>query len=300
MPRDPLDPLRCSELLAALAAPERLGIVRLLADGPHNVTQITAALKIPPLNVSHHLAVLKTARLIRGTKKGRFVWYEPGPDVLFEIVDAGIPKEAPKRTTFNAFYTSPTVIKAMYAALSRLGVPDDALVLEPGCGTGNFLAHAREGTRFVGVELDAVSGRIAKVLHPGQDIRIEDFHDSRLPRVDAVVGNVPFADLKLQWRGQKFALHDYFFAKSVDALGPGGVLALVTSHYTLDKQNAAIREYLADRADFLGAIRLPSDALELASQCPRRESGTEMPPARYTRAGGLSPGHAIERDGASG
>jgi DNA-binding transcriptional ArsR family regulator len=92
--RDPLDPKRCAELLGALAAPERLGIVRLLADGPHNVTQIIEALNIPPLNVSHHLTVLKTARLIKGTKKGRFVWYELGPKVLQEVIEAGVPKEA--------------------------------------------------------------------------------------------------------------------------------------------------------------------------------------------------------------
>ena len=169
-----------------------------------------------------------------------------------------------KRTTFNAFYTSPLVIQAMHAALARLGVPANATVLEPGCGIGNFIGHAPAGMRFIGVELDDISGRIAKVLYPQADIRSENFRDTRLPRshIDAVVGNVPFADLKLEYDGQRLALHDYFFAKSVDALNPGGVLALVTSHFTLDKQNAALREYLAERADFLGAIRLPSDAFQ--------------------------------------
>jgi N12 class adenine-specific DNA methylase len=165
-----------------------------------------------------------------------------------------------RRTTFNAFYTSSTVIKAMYQGLKRLGVPDMALVLEPGCGPGRFPYLAPAGMRFIGVELDSISGRIARVLHPQADIRIENFRDTRLPEIDAVIGNVPFADLKLEHRGQKFSLHDYFFAKSVDSLRPGGVLALVTSHFTLDKQNGAIREYLAERADFVGAIRLPSDA----------------------------------------
>lgn len=170
--------------------------------------------------------------------------------------------DSAKRTTFNAFYTSSTVIAAMHQALARLGVRSDALVLEPGCGSGRFLSLAPAQMRFLGVELDSISGRIARALHPGQDIRIENFRDSRLPALDAVIGNVPFADLKLDHHGQKFSLHDYFFAKSVNALKPGGVLALITSHYTLDKQNAAIREYLADRADFLGAIRLPSDAFQ--------------------------------------
>jgi N12 class adenine-specific DNA methylase len=172
--------------------------------------------------------------------------------------------DSAKRTTFNAFYTSPTVIAAMHDALTRLGVPGNATILEPGCGIGNFMAHGSNGQRFIGVELDSISGRIAKALHPEHDIRIESFRDTRLPEsgIDAVIGNVPFADLKLDHHGQKFSLHDYFFAKSVDALKPGGVLALVTSHFTLDKQNAAIREYLAERADFIGAIRLPSDAFK--------------------------------------
>jgi N12 class adenine-specific DNA methylase len=169
------------------------------------------------------------------------------------------------RTTFNAFYTSPVVIAAMHQALARLGVPSHACVLEPGCGSGNFMAYAPAGMRFLGVELDSISGRIARARHPGQDIRIENFRDSRLPegRLDAVIGNVPFPDKpKLDHHGQRFSLHDYFFAKSVDALKPGGVLALVTSHFSLDKQNGALREYLASRADFLGAIRLPSDAFK--------------------------------------
>lgn len=164
-----------------------------------------------------------------------------------------------KRTTFNAFYTSETVIDAMHQALTRLGVQDGALVLEPGCGPGRFI---RPGKRFIAVELDSISGRIARALHPEADIRIENFEDTKLPALDAVIGNVPFANVSLDYKGQRFALHDYFLAKSVDALTPGGVMALVTSHFTLDKQNAAIREYLASKADFLGAIRLPSDAFK--------------------------------------
>ncbi len=172
--------------------------------------------------------------------------------------------DSAKRTTFNAFYTSPTVIAAIHAAVARLGVPASATILEPGCGTGNFMGRGRPGARYIGVEMDSISGRIAKALHPGQDIRIENFRDTRLPdgRIGAVVGNVPFADVKLDYQGQKLSLHDYFFAKSIDALKPGGVMALVTTHFTLDKQNAAVREYLASKADFVGAIRLPSDAFK--------------------------------------
>ncbi|OWK42375.1 putative DNA methylase [Fimbriiglobus ruber] len=170
--------------------------------------------------------------------------------------------ESARRTVFNAFYTSPTVIKAMHQALKRLGVPEDALVLEPGCGTGSFISLAPDSMRFIGVEQDSISGRIARARNPTQDIRIQDFQKTRLPELDAVIGNVPFADVRLDYHGQKLALHDFFIAKSVDSLKPGGVLALVTSHYTLDKLNGSVREYLADRADFLGAIRLPSDAFK--------------------------------------
>jgi N12 class adenine-specific DNA methylase len=186
--------------------------------------------------------------------------FKPGWQELGEELKALLtPDEyaSVKRTTFSQFFTSPTVMASMHSALTRLGVPDNAKVLEPGCGIGNFI---RPGYKFIGVEQDSISGRVAKALHPEQDIRIEDFQQTRLPELDAVIGNVPFADVKLEYRGQRLALHDFFLAKSVDSLKPGGVLALVTSHYTLDKQNAAIREYLSDKADFIGAIRLPSDA----------------------------------------
>lgn len=172
--------------------------------------------------------------------------------------------DSAKRTTFNAFYTSPIVVAAIHDAIARMGVPKNATVLEPGCGPGRFIAQAPEGMRFIGVELDAVSGRIARLLHPSHDIRIENFCDTRLPKdcIDAVIGNVPFADLKVDFRGQKLSLHDYFVAKSLDALKAGGVLAVVTSHFTLDKQNAAVREYLGSKADFVGAIRLPANAFK--------------------------------------
>jgi N12 class adenine-specific DNA methylase len=167
-----------------------------------------------------------------------------------------------RRTTFNAFYTSPLVMRAAFAGLERLGLPAGALVLEPGCGAGGFMGAAPSGMRFVGVEMDSVSGRIARALYPHDDIRIENFRDSRLPAVDAVIGNVPFADIRYEHGGQRFSLHDFFFAKSVDALAPGGVLALVTSRFTLDKLDGSAREYLAAQADFLGAIRLPDEAFK--------------------------------------
>jgi N12 class adenine-specific DNA methylase len=170
--------------------------------------------------------------------------------------------DSAKRTTFSQFFTSPVVMQGMFQAIRRLGVPENAKVLEPGCGVGNFMSHAPSGQRFIGVELDSISGRIARLLHPSADIRIENFRDAKLPEasVDAVIGNVPFADVKLDYHGRKLSLHDFFIVRSLDVLKPGGILALVTSHYTLDKQNASAREAMAERADFLGAIRLPSDA----------------------------------------
>jgi N12 class adenine-specific DNA methylase len=215
--------------------------------------------------------------------------------------------DSAKRTTFNAFYTSPTVITAIHDAIARLGIPDQATILEPGCGTGNFIKYGKPGAHFIGIEMDSISGRIAKALHSGQDIRIENFRDTRLPegRIDAVVGNVPFADLKLDYQGMRLSLHDYFFAKSIDALKPGGVMALVSSHYTLDKQNAAIREYLADKADFVGAIRLPSDAFKREGTAVvtdivffrKRERGGRDEPAHHVDADwlGVAP---LEIDGA--
>ena len=196
-------------------------------------------------------------------------WQELGEELKRLLTPADY--ESAKRSTFNAFYTSPIVMDAMHRALERLGVPEDARILEPGCGIGNFMKDAPRGWRFLGIELDRTSGRIARALYSRHDIRIEDFQDTRLRdgELDAVLGNVPFANIKLEHRGQRFSLHDYFLAKATDALKPGGALAVVTSHFTMDKQNAAIREYLAERADFLGAIRLACGCVSATGDCRR-------------------------------
>src|SRR5262249_16377260 len=163
-----------------------------------------------------------------------------------------------KRTTFSAFYTSPVVIETMHAALRHLGVPADATVLEPASAIATSIPHPPD----VIPSIAGLSGRIAQLLPPGHDIRIQHFRYTHLPedRIDAVMGNVPFADLRLDYHGMRLALHDFFLAKSLDALKPGGVLILVTSHYTLDKQHPGLRTHLAQQADFLGAIRLPAAA----------------------------------------
>ncbi len=167
-----------------------------------------------------------------------------------------------RATTFSAFYTSSVVMNEIFRALTKMGIGMGSRGLEPGCGVGNFIGAAPIGLEFIGVEQDTVSGRMAKHIYPEHDIRVEDFQNSELPEgsVDFAVGNVPFAEIKLRHRGQRHSLHDYFFLKSLDAVRPGGVLALVTSRYTLDKANPAVRELLAEQADFAGAIRLPMEA----------------------------------------
>ena len=204
-----------------------------------------------------------------GTQRYKDGWEPLGR----ELADLLTPEEyeSAKRSTFNAFYTSPTVMQAIYDGLARLGVPETgAHLLEPGCGIGNFIGMAPPGMRFTGVEKEILSGRMARALYPDQDIRIEPFQKTALPTagVDAVVGNVPFADLTLKWQERKLSLHEYFFAKSLDGLRAGGVLALVTSRYTMDRKDSAFREYLAEQADFLGAVRLPKGAF--------RQEGTEV------------------------
>lgn len=169
-----------------------------------------------------------------------------------------------RATTFTAFYTSPVVMKEMHRGLARLGIEEGARGLEPGCGIGNFMGAAEAEFEFVGIEIDSISARIAGCLYPEHDIRIEGFQDSELPEgsVDFAIGNVPFADVKIRYQGGRHSLHDFFFLKSLDTVRPGGAIAFVTSRYTMDKASPAVRKLLAERADFVGAIRLPGEAFQ--------------------------------------
>jgi N12 class adenine-specific DNA methylase/SAM-dependent methyltransferase len=165
------------------------------------------------------------------------------------------------RSTFSAFYTSATVMEAAFAVLERLGVPSTARVLEPGCGTGHFLSQAPEDMRFVGIELDLLSARIALQRFPGHDMRQGDMTGCALPTgLDAAVGNVPFADVHYDYKGVRLSLHEVCLARALDALKPGGIAALVITHSFLDRQQARFREHVAQQAELLGAIRLPSSA----------------------------------------
>ncbi|MGN8922150.1 DEAD/DEAH box helicase family protein [Lachnospiraceae bacterium HCP28S3_F9] len=186
-----------------------------------------------------------------------------------ELYDTLTPEEydAARSSTLNAFYTSPTVINAMYETLGNMGLKQGN-ILEPSCGVGNFMGLIPESmaaSKMYGVELDSISGRIAKQLYQKNEIAVQGFETMDYPEsfFDCVIGNVPFGAYKVtdrKYDRHNFMIHDYFLAKSIDLVRPGGVVAVVTSSGTMDKQNPAVREYLANRADLLGAIRLPNNA----------------------------------------
>lgn len=176
---------------------------------------------------------------------------------------------AARASTLNAFYTSPTVIRSMYEALENMGLKQGN-ILEPSCGVGNFMGMIPESmskTNMYGVELDPVSGRIAKQLYQKNKIAVQGFEETSYPDsfFDCVIGNVPFGAYQVSDRRydrHHFMIHDYFIAKSLDLVRPGGVVAVVTSSGTMDKQNPAVRQYIANRAELLGAIRLPNNAFQ--------------------------------------
>ena len=183
---------------------------------------------------------------------------------------------AAKESTLTAFYTPPVVIKAMYEALDRLGF-SQGNILEPSCGTGNFFGLLPEnmaGSKLHGVEIDPLTGEIAKQLYQKAKIAVEGFEDTKLPdnHFDVVIGNVPFGDIRVndsRYNAQKFLIHDYFFAKALDKVRTGGVVLFITSKGTMDKASPEVRKYIAQRAELLGAVRLPDNTF-------RANAGTEV------------------------
>ena len=175
--------------------------------------------------------------------------------------------EAAKATTLNAHYTSPTVIKAIYQAVENMGFRTGN-VLEPSCGIGNFFGLVPESMKdstLFGVELDSITGRIAQQLYQQNSIAVQGFEDTELPDsfFDLAIGNVPFGSYSLhdkRYDKHRFLIHDYFFARTLDKVRPGGLIAFVTSKGTMDKQNPNVRKYIAERAELIGAIRLPNNA----------------------------------------
>ncbi|MGN0447662.1 MAG: Eco57I restriction-modification methylase domain-containing protein [Acutalibacteraceae bacterium] len=177
--------------------------------------------------------------------------------------------ESARESTLTAFYTPPTVIKAVYKAMEQMGFREGN-ILEPSCGIGHFIGMMPDSmseSKIYGVELDTISAGIAQQLYQKTSIAAQGFEEANLPDsfFDAVVGNVPFGDFRVpdkRYDKHKFLIHDYFFAKSLDKLRPGGVMALITSKGTMDKENPAVRKYIAQRADLLGAIRLPNNTFK--------------------------------------
>ena len=183
--------------------------------------------------------------------------------------------DSARASTLNAHYTSPTVIRAIYEAVGSMGFKAGN-ILEPSCGVGNFfgmLPEEMSASRLYGVELDSISGRIAKQLYPHAEITVGGFETTdRRDFYDLAVGNVPFGQYQVNDRAYNklgFSIHNYFFAKALDQVRPGGVVAFVTSRYTMDAKDPAVRRYLAQRADLLGAIRLPNNAF-------RANAGTDV------------------------
>lgn len=198
-------------------------------------------------------------------------------DEFAELYATLSPEEyaAARASTLNAHYTSPTVIKAIYEAVGNMGF-QSGNILEPSMGVGNFfglLPEQMQGSKLYGVELDSITGRIAKQLYPKADITIAGFETTdRKDFYDLAVGNVPFGQYQVDDRAYNklgFSIHDYFFAKTLDQVRPGGVIAFVTSRYTMDKQSSEVRRYIAQRAELLGAIRLPNNAF-------RANAGTDV------------------------
>ena len=216
---------------------------------------------------------------------------------------------AARSSTLNAHYTSPTVIQAIYEAVDRMGF-ETGNILEPSMGVGNFfgmLPEKMRNSRLYGVELDPVSGRIAKQLYPKADITVGGFETTdRRDFFDLAIGNVPFGQYQVNdkaYNKLNFSIHNYFFAKALDQVRPGGVVAFVTSRYTMDAKDSTVRRYLAQRAELLGAIRLPNDAFkknagaEVVSDIiflQKRDRPLDIVP-EWTQTGQTEDGFAINR-----
>ena len=192
-------------------------------------------------------------------------------DEFIELYTALSPDEyeSARASTLTAFYTPPVVISSIYKAMEQMGFKEGN-ILEPSCGIGNFigmLPSSMQDSKIYGVEIDKISAGIAQQLYQKTSIAAQPFEEANIPDsfFDAVIGNVPFGDIRVndrRYNKHNFLIHDYFFAKSLDKLRPGGVMALITSKGTMDKENPAVRRYIAQRADLLGAIRLPNNTFK--------------------------------------
>ncbi|MFT8889660.1 MAG: DEAD/DEAH box helicase family protein [Ethanoligenens sp.] len=254
------------------------------------ITEDTLPAGGPKARYARNVAAIRTLRQIEAEKRPATAKEQAvlsayaGWGGVAQAFDAGDPKwqseyaelkdlltdedyAAARSSVLNAHYTSPTIIRAMYSGLERLGF-QTGNVLEPACGTGNFFGMVPESmgaSKLYGVELDGITGRIAKQLYPQADITVDGFENTDFPDefFDVAIGNVPFGNYKLpdrRYAKSNFLIHDYFFAKSLDKVRPGGLIAFITSKGTMDKRDNTVRRYIARRADLLGAVRLPNNA----------------------------------------
>ncbi len=218
--------------------------------------------------------------------------------------------EQARASTLTSHFTSPTIIKAMYQALANMGFTQGN-ILEPSCGIGNFMGLVPDSmseSKIYGIEIDSITGRIAQQLYQKNSIAIQGYEDTALPDsfFDVAIGNVPFGDFKVldkRYNKHNFLIHDFFFAKTLDKVRPGGVIAFITSSGTMDKQNSKVRKYIAQRADLLGAIRLPNTAFKANAGTEvtadilflqKRERMTDIMPD-WVHLGTLENGHSINQ-----
>mgnify|MGYP000770682460 FL=1 len=184
--------------------------------------------------------------------------------------------EQARASVLTSHYTPPVVIRAMYKAMENMGFKQGN-ILEPSCGIGNFMGLMPESisdSKIYGIEIDSITGRIAQQLYQKNSVAIQGFEDSTLPDsfFDVAIGNVPFGNFKVlekKYDKHNFLIHDFFFAKTLDKVRPGGIIAFITSSGTMDKQNSKVRKYIAQRADLVGAIRLPNNTF-------KKNAGTEV------------------------
>ena len=246
------------------------------SPGQRYINNVSAIRLLKSLEAEHRLATPEEQEILSQYVGwgGLSHWFDDRHPKYQELKDLLTPEEyaAARESALTAFYTPPVVIRAIYQAMENMQF-QQGNILEPSCGIGNFLGMLPDSmseSKLYGVELDSISGRIAQQLYQRSSIAVQGFERTELPDsfFDLAIGNVPFGQFKVsdkQYDRHNFLIHDYFFARTLDKVRPGGVVAFITSKGTMDKENAAVRKYIAQRADLLGAIRLPNNTFKAAA-----------------------------------
>ena len=244
--------------------------------GQRYINNVSAIRLLKTLEAEHRLATPEEQEVLSKYVGwgGLSHWFDDRHPKYQELKDLLTPEEyaAARESALTAFYTPPVVIRAIYQAMENMQF-QQGNILEPSCGIGNFLGMLPDSmseSKLYGVELDSISGRIAQQLYQRSSIAVQGFERTELPDsfFDLAIGNVPFGQFKVpdkQYDRHNFLIHDYFFARTLDKVRPGGVVAFITSKGTMDKENSAVRKYIAQRADLLGAIRLPNNTFKAAA-----------------------------------